>query len=185
MQLRLSGVHQCDLRGRHGWYLDGGLPGLQPGTVQSAGPVERRYPPLAKRPPVHRSAGGDRQVRMNHWIDLPQRDFVNKRILLTRTFSRFGKKMYRRKLISREKPQDSEYGTFCHVVFELCGGESQITQGIDTGFGDYYRLMATQEWADYTGTPEYSYKGMHKPNGARSYSPVTPLNEVRTHERLI
>jgi len=90
---------------------------------------------------------------------------------------RFGKKMYRRKLISREKPQDSEEGVFCHVIFELCEGESQLTHGMDSGFGDYYRLGATTEWADYTGTSEYSYGGMYKPTGARSYSPVTPLNE--------
>jgi len=94
-------------------------------------------------------------------------------------FFRFGKKMYRRKLISREKPQDDDEGTFCHVVFELCEGESMITQGMDSGFGDYYRLMATPEWANYTGTAEYSYAGMYKPAKARSYSPVTPLNEVR------
>ena len=86
--------------------------------------------------------------------------------------------MYRRKLISREKFQDDDEGTFCHVVFELCEGESMITQGMDSGFGDYYRLMATPEWANYTGTAEYSYGGMYKPAKARSYSPVTPLNEV-------
>jgi uncharacterized surface protein with fasciclin (FAS1) repeats len=90
---------------------------------------------------------------------------------------RFGKKMFRRKMIAREKPQDSEEGVFCHATFQLCEGESQLTQGIDTGFGDYYRIAAVEEMYDYTGTEEYSYAGMYKPTGARSYSPVTPLNE--------
>merc|ERR1719438_346523 len=53
---------------------------------------------------------------------------------------RFGKKMYRRKLIASEKPQDSDEGVFCHITLELCPGESMITQGIDSGFGDYYRI---------------------------------------------
>lgn len=90
---------------------------------------------------------------------------------------RFGKKLYRRKLIARDKPQDDSEGTFCHVTFDLCEGESQITHGIDTGYGDYYRIAATREWYNYTGTLEYSYSGMADPEDARSYSPVTPLSE--------
>jgi len=91
---------------------------------------------------------------------------------------RFGKKMFRRKLIHREIPDiPAESGVFCHVIFELCDGESQLTQGVDSGFGDYYRLGATTEWQDYKGTAEYAYAGMAEPTGARSYSPVTPLNE--------
>merc|ERR1711933_696066 len=59
---------------------------------------------------------------------------------------RFGKKMYRRKLIHREIPDlPAEAGVFCHVIFELCPGESQLTHGMDSGFGDYYRIGATKE----------------------------------------
>jgi len=91
---------------------------------------------------------------------------------------RFGKKMFRRKLISREIPDiPDEAGVFCHVIFELCPGESQLTHGMDSGFGDYYRLGATAEWQDYKGTAGKAYAGMNKPTGARSYSPVTPLSE--------
>jgi len=93
------------------------------------------------------------------------------------SIDRFGKKMYRRKIISSEKPQDSDEGVFCHVTLELCDGETSLTQGIDSGFGDYYRLGATAEWCDYKGTAEYSFDGMYKCTGARSYSHINPLNE--------
>jgi len=92
---------------------------------------------------------------------------------------RFGKKMYARKLVARDKPQDNEdEGVFCHVTFDLCEGETMITQQIDSGFGDYYRVAnAPGEWCDYEGTADYAFDGMHKCGEARSYSPVTPLNE--------
>jgi len=94
---------------------------------------------------------------------------------------RFGKKMYRRKLIHREIPDlPDEAGVFCHIILELCPGESQLTHGMDTGFGDFYRIGATAELQDLKAKPDnssYTYSGMHKPTGARSYSPVTPLNE--------
>jgi len=93
---------------------------------------------------------------------------------------RFGKKMYRRKLIDREIPleeEDNAGGTFCHVTFELCDGESSITHDFDAGNSDYYRIAATAELAQsYKGTADYSYAGMYKPTGARSYSPVNPLD---------
>ena len=93
---------------------------------------------------------------------------------------RFGKKMYRRKLIASEKPQDSEEGVFCHLTFELCGDESFITQGIDTGFGDYIRIAAAdpEKWETYEGPVNgKTYSGMNDATTARSYSPVNPLNE--------
>ena len=93
------------------------------------------------------------------------------------SIDRGGKKMYRRKIISSEKPQDSEEGVFCHVTLELCDGETSLTQGVDSGFGDYYRLGATAEWCDYKGTDEFSYDGMSECESARSYSHVNPLNE--------
>merc|ERR1712157_417195 len=43
-----------------------------------------------------------------------------------------------------------------------------------------YRLGATAELQDLKAKPDdpsYTYKGMKSPTGARSYSPVTPLNE--------
>jgi len=90
---------------------------------------------------------------------------------------RFGKKMYRRRILEANKPQDSTEGVFCYLKVELCEGETQVTQGMDSGFGDYYRLAATPGWYDYTGTDEYRFSGMHNPTGARSYSPATPMNE--------
>jgi len=67
-------------------------------------------------------------------------------------------------------------GTFCHLTFELCKGESSITQEVDAGNSDYYRIAASEELRDYKGTKEYRYSGMHSPTKARSYSPVNPLN---------
>jgi len=91
---------------------------------------------------------------------------------------RYGKKMYRRKLMWREIPElPDNAGVYCHIGLQLCDDESQITHGIDSGLGDYYRLAATEEWWDYTGTDDYKYSGMNKPTGGRSYSPTTPLNE--------
>jgi len=64
-------------------------------------------------------------------------------------------------------------------TFELCDGESSITQMVDAGNSDYYRIAATAELAnDYKGTKEYSYAGMNRPTGARSYSHVNPFNET-------
>merc|ERR1712176_578037 len=71
-------------------------------------------------------------------------------------------------------------GKFCHIILELCPGESQLTHGMDSGFGDFYRIAATTELQDLKAKPDdpsYTYKGMKSPTGARSYSPVTPLNE--------
>jgi len=93
---------------------------------------------------------------------------------------RFGKKMYRRKLIGSEKPQDSDEGVFCHLTFELCGDESFITQGVDPGFGDYIRIAAAdpETWETYEGPVNgKTFSGMKGPTSARSYSPVNPLNE--------
>lgn len=90
---------------------------------------------------------------------------------------RYEKKMYRRKLIEKEMLQDDDEAVICYLKLELCPGESQITQGMDSGYGDYYRLGAAKEWQDYKGTPEYQYSGMRKPWQPRSYSPVTPLSD--------
>lgn len=86
---------------------------------------------------------------------------------------RFGKKMYARKLVARDKPQDNEdEGVFCHVTFDLCEGETMITQQIDSGFGDYYRVAnAPGEWCDYEGTADYAFDGMHKRAGRVGPSP--------------
>lgn len=91
---------------------------------------------------------------------------------------RFGKRMYRRKLIARDIPADgAESGTFCALTFELCPGESSITQNFDAGNSDYYRIAATAELAEnWRGEGDYKYSEMHKPTGARSYSPTNPAN---------
>jgi len=90
---------------------------------------------------------------------------------------RFGKRMYRRKLIARDIPADSdESGTFCALTFELCEGESSIKHKLDAGQSDYYRIAATEELTEWKGTKDYQYAGMYKPTGARSYSPTNPLD---------
>jgi len=91
---------------------------------------------------------------------------------------RYGQKLYRRKVLANEKLQDTEERTLCHITLELCEGESMITQGVDIGYGDVYRLGAGEEWFDYTGTDDYKYAGM--PSGhyhSRSYNAVGPMNE--------
>jgi len=90
---------------------------------------------------------------------------------------RYGQKMYRRKVIANDIPQDSEDGgTICRITLGLCEGESMITHGVDIGFGDVYRLGPTPEWVDYTGTDDYKYAGMPSHSG-RSYNAVNPMNE--------
>ena len=82
-------------------------------------------------------------------------------------------------------PKSAQKGVFCHVTFELCPGETMITQGIDSGHGDYYRLsnVPGDEWCDFEGpitvdgNADYKFDGMYACGEARSYSPVTPLNE--------
>mmetsp|Transcript_27506 Transcript_27506/g.31528 ORF Transcript_27506/g.31528 Transcript_27506/m.31528 type:complete len:673 (-) Transcript_27506:168-2186(-) len=96
---------------------------------------------------------------------------------------RFGKKMYRRKIIQIELPFNDPGvgGVYTHFTVELCDDETSITQGVDTGFGDYYRLAPVPEdvcdvtnWNPKDGI---NYSSMHNCEGARSYSPVNPLNE--------
>jgi len=90
---------------------------------------------------------------------------------------RFGKRMYRRKLIARDIPADSdESGTFCALTFDLCEGESSITHKVDAGNSDYYRIAATAELREWKGTDDYKYAGMHSPTSARSYSHTNPFN---------
>jgi len=87
--------------------------------------------------------------------------------------------MYRRKLIDRHIPDDPSGAVFCHITVALCEGESSLTHKIDAGFGDYYRLQATEEWCDTTSFPGVpgTYSGMEECTGARSYSPVNPFND--------
>jgi len=95
------------------------------------------------------------------------------------SIDRAGKKMYRRKLIDRHIPDDPSGAVFCHITVALCEGESSLTHKIDAGFGDYYRLQATEEWCDTTSFPGVpgTYSGMEECTGARSYSPVNPFND--------
>merc|ERR1712238_406075 len=59
-----------------------------------------------------------------------------------------------------------------------CEGESMLTHGVDIGYGDVYRLGATDEWYDYTGTDDYRYKGMPSGHwGSRSYNAIGPMHE--------
>ena len=90
---------------------------------------------------------------------------------------RFDKQMYRRTIISSEVLGNEEEGIFCHITLQMCKDETALTQGLDFGYGDYYRLQATPEWCSYTGTPDYTYAGMSGCEDARSYSPVNPMNE--------
>jgi len=90
---------------------------------------------------------------------------------------RFDKKMYRRKIIQSEVMGTEEEGLFCHFTVQLCENETSLTQGMDSGHGDFYRLAATPTWCNYTGNATYKYSGMNHCDGARSYSHVNPLNE--------
>jgi len=90
---------------------------------------------------------------------------------------RFDKSMYRRKVIASEVMGNEKEGLFCHITVQMCEDETALTQGIDFGYGDYYRLAATPDWCTYAGTASYTYAGMYKCEGARSYSPVNPMNE--------
>jgi hypothetical protein len=91
--------------------------------------------------------------------------------------------VYRRKLIHKDFWGTEEEGMFCHLVLELCDGESSITHGVDFGHGDLYRLMPAPEWCDYKGNDTYNYNntlysrcGPHS-SGDRAYSPINPMNE--------
>jgi hypothetical protein len=94
---------------------------------------------------------------------------------------RLGKKMYKRKLISRHTYGTQEEGLFCHVTFRLCENENAVTQQIDHGWGDHARIQAYNpdgsSWCDAQELDGIKFAGMNKCNKARSYSPVTPLNE--------
>ena len=103
-----------------------------------------------------------------------------------KAIDRFGKKMYARTLVAKDKPQDDEEeGVLCHITLALCPGETMITQEIDSGLGDYYRLsnVPGDKWSTFTGPVEvdgnadYMFGGMYKSGQARSSSPVTPLNQ--------
>ena len=94
---------------------------------------------------------------------------------------RFGKKLYPRKILATEKVFDDPGvgGVYTHITVELCPEESSLTQGIDAGFGDYYRLAVLPDWCsvrDWTPVPGVTYSQMYKCDGARSYSPVNPAN---------
>jgi len=94
---------------------------------------------------------------------------------------RFGKKLYPRKILATEKVFDDPGvgGVYTHITVELCPEESSLTQGIDAGFGDYYRLAVLPSWCtvrDWTPIPGVTYSQMYKCDGARSYSPVNPAN---------
>jgi len=93
--------------------------------------------------------------------------------------ARFGLRLYRRKLIAREIVQKDEEGTFCHVTFRLCEGETMVTHNMDAGLGDYYRFAPTYEFYDWKGTTEYQYAGFAEPQTARSYSPVSSFNREK------
>jgi len=95
---------------------------------------------------------------------------------------RLGKKMYKRKLISRHTYGTQEEGLFCHVTFQLCEDENAVTQQIDHGWGDHSRIQAFQKldgssWCDAQELGGMKFAGMNNCGKARSYSPVTPLNE--------
>jgi len=90
---------------------------------------------------------------------------------------RYGQKMYRRKVIANDTPQDSEDGgTICRITLGLCEGETMMTHGVDIGFGDVHTLGGTPEWWDYTGTEDYKYDGMSGRDGS-AYNAVNPMNE--------
>jgi len=92
-----------------------------------------------------------------------------------------GNDMYERTLVSRDVLESDEEhqfeGTIMKIVMSLCPGESQISERIDSGLGDYYRISPTNETiANYVRDEKLQFADSGYPTYSRAYSPVTVLN---------
>jgi len=89
--------------------------------------------------------------------------------------------MYPRKLIGREildyDEAHDEEETIMRITMELCPGESQITEGIDSGLGDYYRISPTNETIAHYRETGFNFNDAGYPNLSRAYSPTTILKK--------
>ena len=85
-----------------------------------------------------------------------------------------GNGFFERRLISREIVEtDEEHQseeTIMRIVMELCPGESQIKEGIDSGLGDYYRMAPTNRTiAKYLQKENLQFNDSNYPTYSRAY----------------
>ena len=85
-----------------------------------------------------------------------------------------GNGFFERRLISREIVEtDEEHQseeTIMRIVMELCPGESQIKEGIDSGLGDYYRMAPTNRTiARYLQKENLQFNDSNYPTYSRAY----------------
>jgi len=87
-----------------------------------------------------------------------------------------GNEFFYRKLIKRQFVENDIKGKIMRIIFELCPGETQITDEIDSGSGDYYRISPTNETIEDYKNQGFLFVGTY-PNLSRAYSPVTILDK--------
>jgi len=92
-----------------------------------------------------------------------------------------GNALYERTLVRREiLESDAEHqfeGTIMKIVMSLCPGDSQITERVDSGLGDYYRIAPTNRTiAKYVREEQLQFADGGYPTYSRAYSPVTILD---------
>lgn len=85
-----------------------------------------------------------------------------------------GNGFFERRLISREIVETDEEHQFeetiMRIVMELCPGESQIKEGIDSGLGDYYRMAPTNRTiARYLQKENLQFNDSNYPTYSRAY----------------
>ena len=81
--------------------------------------------------------------------------------------------MYESTLLRREiLESDAEHqfeGTIMRIVMSLCPGASQITERVDSGLGDYYRISPTNRTiAKYLNEEQLVFLGTY-PTYSRAY----------------
>lgn len=87
-----------------------------------------------------------------------------------------GNEFFGRKLTDRQFVEDDVEGQIMRIIFDLCPDESQITEEMDSGSGDYYRIAPTNETIANYKEKGFNFAGTY-PNLSRAYSPVTILNK--------
>ena len=85
-----------------------------------------------------------------------------------------GNALYERTLVRREiLESDAEHqfeGTIMKIVMSLCPGDSQITERVDSGLGDYYRIAPTNRTiAKYVREKRLQFADGGYPTYSRAY----------------
>ena len=85
-----------------------------------------------------------------------------------------GNALYERTLVRREiLESDAEHqfeGTIMRIVMSLCPGDSQITERVDSGLGDYYRIAPTNHTiAKYVSEKHLQFADGGYPTYSRAY----------------